>query len=122
MDEKRNEQAMKLYEAMSGVDPELLARSEGAGKKNKVIPFWRYAKVMAACLALFVVGSACWAVMHNGLTQTAKESASDSASKSGRKSADFSENANATDAGSTQAVMCEQNAISDDANWNEPEE
>ena len=110
MDEKRNEQAMKLYEAMSGVDPELLARSEKAEKKNKVIPFWRYAKVMAACLALFVVGSACWAVMHNGLAPQSKQSTADGTSKSTGKSENYTANAITQDAGTMPAEQAE-NAI-----------
>lgn len=111
MEEKRNEQAMKLYEAMSGVDPELLARSEKTEKKNKVIPFWRYAKVMAACLALFVVGSACWAAVNNGLAPQRKESTADGTSKSAGKSENYTANSIAQDAGTMPAEQAE-NAIS----------
>ena len=70
MNEKKEGQAERLFEAMSGVDPELLARSE---KKKNVISFQKYAKamkVMAACLALIVVGGTCWVTLHNGGMQT----------------------------------------------------
>jgi len=57
MNDFKNEQAERLFEALEGVDPELLERSE---KKKKVFPFMRVASVMAACIALFVVGSLSW--------------------------------------------------------------
>lgn len=75
MEEKKMQAAERLYEALGGVDPELLARSEAENKK-KVIPFGRWAKAMAACLALVVVGGACWATMHNGLGKEANDMAS----------------------------------------------
>lgn len=73
MSEKKTGQAERLFEAMSGVDPELLARSE---KKKKVISFQKYAKamkVMAACLALIVVGGTCWVTLQNGGSKTASD-------------------------------------------------
>lgn len=48
------QKAMRLMEALSGVDGALLERSEGTGK---VIPFWRYGKQLAACFALVVMGA-----------------------------------------------------------------
>lgn len=66
MSEKKTDGAIRLYEAMEGVDPELLARSERAGKKNSVVPFRRFTRVAAACLAMFVVGGACWVTLRNG--------------------------------------------------------
>lgn len=74
MSEKKMGQAERLFEAMSGVDPELLARSE---KKKNVISFQKYAKamkVMAACLALIVVGGTCWATLQNGGSQKSADS------------------------------------------------
>ncbi|MBO4750837.1 MAG: hypothetical protein J5546_11030 [Lachnospiraceae bacterium] len=73
MSEKKTGQAERLFEAMSGVDPELLARSE---KKKKVVSFQKYAKamkVMAACLALIVVGGTCWVTLQNGGSQKASD-------------------------------------------------
>ncbi|MBR6478194.1 MAG: hypothetical protein IKS85_07070 [Lachnospiraceae bacterium] len=99
MDDKRIEKAMKLYEAMDGVDPELLARSEKAGKKNKVIPFNRYAKAMAACIALIVVGTACFAVLRNGGAQSANYAtnvASDGTSNSRNSRSDSAAECQAT--------------------------
>lgn len=77
----KNEKAMRLYEAMEGVDPELLARSEkkAAGQK-KIIPFQRHLKAMAACIALVVVGTACWATLQNG---GGKKASGDAASPKG---------------------------------------
>lgn len=71
----KNEKAMRLYEALEGVDPKLLERSEKkTAAKNKIIPFQRYVKAMAACVALVVVGTACWATLRNGGDQkSAKE-------------------------------------------------
>lgn len=63
MSEKRQDQAMRIYEAMNGVDPELLARSE---KEKKVVPIYRYARWMAACLALILVGGTCYLTIKYG--------------------------------------------------------
>ena len=59
MEEKRQGQAERLYEALGGVDPALLERSE---KRRKVLPIWRYGGTMAACLALCLVLAASWKV------------------------------------------------------------
>lgn len=48
------QKAMRLMEALSGVDGELLERSEGV---RTVIPFWRYGKQLAACFAFVVMGA-----------------------------------------------------------------
>lgn len=47
--------ALRLMEALSGVDQELLLRSEARRK-----PFWIYGRAVAACLALVVVGALSW--------------------------------------------------------------
>lgn len=57
-DEMKRDGAMRIFEALSSVDEELLERSE---EKKKVIPFWRYSKVMAACICLVVLGAAAFA-------------------------------------------------------------
>lgn len=55
------ERAMKLMEALSGVDEELLERCEESGVRGKApIPLWRYAKGWAAVLCLAIVGAAGW--------------------------------------------------------------
>lgn len=59
--EKKTDQtqgALRLMEALSGVDQELLLRSEYRRK-----PYWAYGRAAAACLALVVVGVLSW----NGL-------------------------------------------------------
>jgi len=66
MSEKKTDGAMRLWEAMEGVDPELLLRSEKKTEKKKVVPFARFTRAAAACFALFVIGAACWAAVHNG--------------------------------------------------------
>lgn len=63
MSEKKTDQAMRLMEALDGVDPELLARSE---QKKKIIPFQYYARIAAACLALFVAGGVMFVTARNG--------------------------------------------------------
>ncbi|MCR5460438.1 MAG: hypothetical protein K6F51_11130 [Acetatifactor sp.] len=126
MSEKKTGQAERLFEAMSGVDPELLARSE---KKKKVIPFQKYAKamkLMAACLALIVVGGTCWATLRNGGRQTAAEFSAnadsvrkDGVSKAGDNSnkGDFAEEAQATSETNTanHYVVSENEASKDEA-------
>lgn len=60
MQSDKQDQAIRLFEALEGVDPMLLERSE---KQKKVIPIWRYGSAVAACLALVFVGMMSW----NGL-------------------------------------------------------
>lgn len=69
MSQNKEEYAIRLLEALSDVDPELLERSEKAvpAKKGKIINFYsRAGKICAACLCLVVVGSAFYA-MQSGL-------------------------------------------------------
>jgi len=59
-----SEKAMKLFEALSGVDPELLERCGGTSlekkKKVKGMIFQRYGRAMAACICLLAVGALSW--------------------------------------------------------------
>lgn len=73
MSYQEKEKALRIMEALSEVDEDLLARCEDSGvvkvgtgtrtetdtetgTSKKVIPFWRYGKVMAACAAgLFIM-------------------------------------------------------------------
>ena len=48
---KKRERAELLFEAMSGVDEELLLRSEEKQKRGRVVGFQRWASAAAACLA-----------------------------------------------------------------------
>lgn len=69
--EKKEEQSVKLYEALEGADPELLARSE---KTKKVVPLWKYSGMMAACIAFLVVGGiSLFAIQMSGGMLTKKE-------------------------------------------------
>lgn len=52
--------AMRIFEALSGVDEELLIRCEE--KTKKTVPFWYYGKVLAACLCFVVMGALLWSV------------------------------------------------------------
>lgn len=55
------EQAIRLMEALSGVDEELLERCEESGIREKApVPLRRYAKSWAAVLCLAAVGVAGW--------------------------------------------------------------
>ena len=63
MSEKKTDQAMRLMEALNGVDPELLSRSE---KKKKIIPFQYYARIAAACLAVCVAGGLMFVTVRYG--------------------------------------------------------
>ena len=60
---KKSEKAMKLMQALSGVDEELLARSEERKTGHKIVRFMnRYGKGCAACLCLIVAGAALFAM------------------------------------------------------------
>lgn len=63
---KKEEQALRVFEALSQVDEDLLLRSEKTvEKKNgKVISFHKLNKVLAACLVLFVAGGALFAAQN----------------------------------------------------------
>ena len=60
-EEEKLEGAMKIFEALSGVDEELLLKSESVShvKQTVVIPFWKYAKALAACVCLEVCCGKC---------------------------------------------------------------
>lgn len=58
--EKKMSDAMRIFEALSGVDEELLIRCEE--KETKVRPLWYYGKVLAACLCFVVMGALLWSV------------------------------------------------------------
>lgn len=55
MSYREKEKALRIMEALSAVDEDLLARCEDSGAK-KVVPFYKYTKVMAACAACLVLG------------------------------------------------------------------
>ena len=67
IDSNERRGAERLFGALAGVDEELLARSEEKTDVKKVIPLWRYSKVVAACLCVAVLGVAYWAVSRVGL-------------------------------------------------------
>ncbi|MCM1327442.1 MAG: hypothetical protein NC094_12515 [Bacteroidales bacterium] len=57
--EADRQKAIRLMEALSGVDGELLERSEGV---QGAIPFWRYGKQLAACFVLVAMGACVFGV------------------------------------------------------------
>ena len=61
-EEEKLEGAMKIFEALSGVDEELLLKSESVShvKQTVVIPFWKYAKALAACVCVLLLGGLLW--------------------------------------------------------------
>lgn len=60
----KKEKAMRIFEALSGVDEELLARSEeSASDKGRVLPVWSFSKMLAACFCLIVVGGMTWGAL-----------------------------------------------------------
>ncbi|MCR5498851.1 MAG: hypothetical protein K6F31_00485 [Acetatifactor sp.] len=98
MSEKKTDGAMRLWEAMEGVDPELLLRSEKKTEKKKVVPFARFTRAAAACFALFVIGAACFATLHNGGKKEANaEMSMEARSESGGKNSKAGSSQLATD-------------------------
>ena len=57
--EKKMAGAMRIFEALSGVDEDLVVRCEATVSSR---PFWYYGKVMAACLCFVVMGVLLWSV------------------------------------------------------------
>ena len=92
MDEKKTDQAIRLFEALDGVDPELLARSE---KEKKIIPFQRYVRAAAMFLAVIAVGGLGIYTVRNVGQKAASESAMYSAQDNMSKM-NVSENAGAS--------------------------
>ncbi len=72
--EEKLEGAMRIFQALSSVDEELLVRSE---EEKKVVPFRKYTKVMAVALCFVVLGAA--AFVGNGLLSTKDSASSDAA-------------------------------------------
>lgn len=103
MQEGRLSGAMRIFEALSSVDEELLVRSDG--QKN-VVPFWKYAKVMAACICFVVVGVAAYTGID---MKSAKENAS----------ADCAAPAAMEAAAEEAAPEDEKAAVADDSGYNE---
>ena len=54
-DMEKMQSALRILEAMSGIEEELLLRSELRRR-----PFWTQGRAVAACLALLVVGGLSW--------------------------------------------------------------
>ena len=60
----KRKKAMRIFEALSGVDEELLVRSEeSASGKGSMLTVWSFHKVLAACFCLIVVGAMTWGAL-----------------------------------------------------------
>ncbi|MCM1045726.1 MAG: hypothetical protein NC417_09460 [Candidatus Gastranaerophilales bacterium] len=87
--EEMQEKAFRLMEALSGVDEELLARSEAAGasadrKKQGGRAFvWRYGKYLAACFVFLVLGVSAYSVGRFSYDGSKTESSNESAGGAG---------------------------------------
>lgn len=94
--EKNREDAMRIFEALSHVDEELLARCEEPVEKNFVRKrsIWYYGSAVAACLCLFICGAA----LVNGRVFLNKSSGAD-----GAVSLDSMKEEMAVDAGGAEA-------------------
>lgn len=68
--QEKKEKAMRIFEALSSVDEDLLVRADE--QQTKVVPFRHATRVMAACACLLVVGLVSWTGSRSLMT---KESA-----------------------------------------------
>ncbi len=66
-DSREREKAERLFCALSGVDEELVVRSEEKTSAVRVVPFWKYSRIAAACLCVAVLGVAYWALSEIGI-------------------------------------------------------
>ena len=64
-EEEKRAGAMRIFEALSQVDEELLAKCESVpqvSEQLKVISFWKYGKAMVACVCILLVGGLLFAM------------------------------------------------------------
>lgn len=102
--------AMRIMEALSGADEELLERSSRPvraraagfrrGRSGKPAPFWRYAGTWAAVLCLAAVGAASW----GGYRFMQDSGASGSGGPASADKVPLMEEASLTEAGGTEAA------------------
>ena len=108
---KREEEysaAERLFGALSGVDEELLERSE---KKQKVVPFRRYGGVLVASICLCVVGGALWAT--GNMPYSVRNESADTTGAMQDKVAEANEQAAAVADMDTADVTTADNAAAD---------
>lgn len=61
MSEEKRDGAMRIFEALSAVDEELLERSET--QRTPILSFWyRHSKGLAAAVCIAVLGVSAWSV------------------------------------------------------------
>lgn len=86
MHEELQEKAFRLMEALSGVDEELLARSEEDGhsadhrrEHRRRVFMWRYGKYLAACFVFLVLGVSAYSVSRLSLDVGKKQNSTGNA-------------------------------------------
>lgn len=125
-EDKKLAEAMRIFEALSNVDEELLARSEASAeaipigkpstrKKSvkKTRPIWYYGKALAACFCLVVCGVALWSVSRSLPKST--ESACDTAVNFELAAEDAAEAEEMPVEGECAAAVAEQSAVTSGA-------
>ena len=114
--EKQLNGAMRIFQALSAVDEELLARCEDSenakASVKKIRPFWYYGRVLAACMCFVVLGAVIWNA--DGLISHKSESTCDTAESACDAAAPETERAMVTEEMPTSdmdAGVMEQNAM-----------
>lgn len=112
--EKSVQKAMRIFEALSGVEEELLVEcNKDDAKKNSVIPFWKYGKAIAACFCLVVAGALVWTASVNGGFRSVKTSDS-AAALDIEMAADSYDMADAAQGVQENSVGAEEGAMQND--------
>ncbi len=89
--EKSLQKAMRIFEALAGVDEELLdACNQQEVQGKKAIPFGKYGRIVAACFCLVVAGVLLWTASVTGGFRSAKSWDSEAVSKVEQMSDSFS--------------------------------
>ena len=116
MGERNREKEEKLFRAMSGVDEELLLRSEQSSGKDtgkvRRFPIQRISRVAAACLCFVVMGAVFVTVRNSSkmADSTSNDTAAPQSMYSVAEDQAVMENEEAADAGMPEAAMAQAEA------------
>lgn len=132
LDRRKQERAMRLMEALSGVDEALLER---CGKKGKIVPYrrplWRSTRSIAAVMCLAIVGVVSWggyqlSNMRMGSSNSsggkAAESVMDAEKEMELEEGAVPEDAEPEEAAAEETAGVKQNAISEGMETNRDEQ